>query len=62
MLSTVLPVVNSQLFLYTYIFDLVFESRTGKFWKARDKRLKLLIVAARRDELSVRLVIERLRV
>ena len=61
-LPTILPIINSQLFSYTCTFDMVFESSTSKFWKARGKRLKLLIVVARRDELSVRHVIERLQV
>ena len=55
-IPTVLPVVNSQLHWFTYIFDFVFELSTRKLRKARGKKLKLPLVAERRDELSVRLV------
>ena len=50
---TVLVVVNSQLF--TYIFHFALELSTRNLKKARGKRLKLLLVAARCDELTVRL-------
>ena len=39
-LPTILPVVNSQLYWFTYIFDFVFELNTRKFRKAPGKRLK----------------------
>ena len=39
-LPTVLLVVNSQLYWFTYIFDFVFELSTRKFSKAPGKRLK----------------------
>ena len=55
--SDLIPVVDSQLFWFTYIvLALTSNQAHVNFGKFGAKKLKLLLVAARRDELSVRLV------
>ena len=56
-IPTVLSVVDSQLFWFTYIFLALTSNQAHvNLSKLGAKKLKLLLVAARRDELSVRLV------